>query len=130
MRTRPVTPVDEEHLSTLHEIALSAELSCVWAVQLSEALDAYAGAARQFFQDYAAGRDPDPVELLVRFGAAHELLGQISDRFEVGADALTGLRFNLAPPPLRLARPEAESEVRPVIQLRERKARKKKEKSE
>lgn len=118
MRTRPSAPVDAEQLATLHEIALSAELCCAGAEQLSQALDAYAGAARKFFQDYAAGREPDPVPLLVRFGAAHELLDQITNRFEVGADALTGLRFNLAPSAPKLASTPADDAADNVIRMR------------
>lgn len=117
MRSRPSAPVDREQVTALHEVALSAELSCVWAGQLSQALDAYAQAAREFFQAYAAGRDPDPVPLLVRFGAAHELLDQISDRFEVGADALTALRFSLAPSAPKLKPTELADELSNVVLL-------------
>lgn len=75
---------------------MAAELSYLWSSQLSEALDSFAQAARAFLVDYSAGKDPDPVPMLMRFGAANELLSQISERFEIGAEALGELRFSLA----------------------------------
>lgn len=90
--------VDPEQASALHELALAAELSYVWSSQLTRALDAYAQAARTFLQEYQAGKNPDPVPLLVRFGAASELLDQIEDRFEIGAESLAALDFTLNRP--------------------------------
>lgn len=98
MRARPGASIDPEQTLALHDLALAAELSYVWSTQLTRALDAYAQAARSFLQDYQAGKSPDPVPLLVRFGAANELLDQIEDRFEIGAEALAGLHFALANP--------------------------------
>ena len=118
MRSRPSAPVDREQVTALHEVALSAELSCVWASQLSVALDAYAQEARAFFQAYAAGRDPDPVPMLVRFGAANELLDQVTDRFEVGAEAITALRFSLAASAPKLRPVQEDPEMSNLILLR------------
>lgn len=96
MRAKTGPTLDPEKASALHELALAAELSYIWSTQLTRALDAYAQAARNFLADYQAGNNPDPVPLLVRFGAANELLDQIGDRFEIGAEALAGLDFALA----------------------------------
>lgn len=117
MRSRPSAPVDREQVTALHEVALSAELSCVWASQLSVALDAYAQEARAFFQAYAAGRDPDPLPMLVKFGAANELLDQVTDRFEVGAEAITALRFSLAAVAPKLRPVDEAAEVSNLILL-------------
>lgn len=108
MRANPGASVDQEQVSAIQELALAAELSYLWSSQLSRSLDAFAQAARAFLQDVQAGRDPDPVPLLVRFGAANELLDQISDRFEIGAEALSGLRFSLERSPVRVVQEAGE----------------------
>ena len=99
--------IDKEQVTALHELAVAAELSYLWSSQLSRALDGFAEAARDFLRDYQAGLRPDPVPLLVRFGAANELLDQIGERFEIGAEALSALHFALSNPSAPPASPEA-----------------------
>lgn len=99
--------IDKEQVNALHDLALAAELSYLWSSQLSRTLDGFAQAARDFLRDYQAGLKPDPVPLLVRFGAANELLDQIGERFEIGAEALSALHFTLANPPVAPGQPEA-----------------------
>lgn len=97
VRPSAAPSVDPAQASLVHEVAMAAELSYLWGSQLHEALDGFAQAARTFFQDMAAGKNPDPMQLLVKYGAANELLNQLNQRFDIGGEALSELRFGLAP---------------------------------